>query len=506
MSDTNEPHIPIKPQTEAQNPVPPIPPVPSTQATTKLSPPSEALANVSDVGSTDDEVYAKLKAKRAERRRRKIRRRAIIGGFIAAVIILLVVLVHIFSQKPDQLTEPVVDMATRGEYTTTVRASGSLEPLSATVITPEVTGTFSEVDVVAGQTVQKGDVVLKVKNDDLDRTIAEAQRALKTAKRNLAAAREAEDMLNSDDTEGVDEKGATATANGVEDAKAAVEAAQATLDQAIAQGDKRTVTSPLTGSVVAMNARVGAPVVGTGERAGEPPVMIADLSQMKVTVQVDEANIAKVAVDQEASVTFAALPELTLSGKVTGIASIASNLGQGGPMGYHDPGGAGATFAVDILIPEPDPRLKPGMSAQVSLITERIEDVIMVPVTALQTDDGEHFHVNVQVDPEKHTYESREVTVVAKNEDMAVIGRPADVVSDMPESPVADGEALIISGGTPVNAGSSDHMAPTGAEDHGSAPRDGSSEATAAQGEADARGAEGKAEDGQQGSTENSEG
>ena len=53
------------------------------------------------------------------------------------------------------------------------------------------------------------------------------------------------------------------------------------------------------------------------------------------------------------------------------------------------------TFNVDILIEAPDSRLKPGMTAEVSVVTEQLDDVVMVPTMALMTEDGEHYYVNL---------------------------------------------------------------------------------------------------------------
>ena len=212
-----------------------------------------------------------------------------------------------------------------------------------------------------------------------------------------------------------------------------------------------------------MNAQVGASA--TGVESGKSLMQIADLSQMKVTVQVSEEDIAKVAVGQTANVTFPAFPDLTLQGSVTGIASIAST--DGGMMSYD--GSSSVSFDVDILIAQPDPRLKPGMTAKVSLITEQLDDVIMVPAMALMTDDGQNYYVMVQTDAETQASERRDVTVVTKNDDFAVIGKPApdseepqgdpnqtDPNAALPVSAVADGEVLLI--GATGDAGFDDGM------------------------------------------------
>ena len=91
---------------------------------------------------------------------------------------------------------------------------------------------------------------------------------------------------------------------------------QANLDQANAKASSRTVTAPSSGSIVELNAKVGATVTGgmiMGESdtsGGKQCMQIADLSKMKVTVQVGEKDIAKIAVGQSANVTYPAFPDI----------------------------------------------------------------------------------------------------------------------------------------------------------------------------------------------------
>lgn len=400
-----------------------------------------------EMDASDAEAYAKLKARRAERRKKKLVHRAIVAGIVLGIAAIGGVAYSALNQPAEEEAYvPMTDVAFRGTYSNEVDARGTLEPLSSTVITPTIDGTIAAVNVSAGQVVAKGDVLMTIKNDELDRAITEAARSVDAAKAELAAARRG--------TEVSDEEGNItyeASQETIDAAKRALEAAQEGYDQAVAKAAERTVTAPCNGSIVEMNAQVGAPA--TGSEAGKSLMQIADLSQMKVTVQVGEEDIAKVAVGQTANVTFPAFPELTLQGSVTGIASIASS--DGGMMSYD--GGSSVSFDVDILIAQPDPRLKPGMTAKVSLITERIDDVIMVPAMALMTDDGQNYYVMVQTDPESQDAERRDVTVVTKNDDFAVIGKPApdgdepqgdpnqpDPNASLPESAISDGEVILI--------------------------------------------------------------
>lgn len=410
-------------------------------------------------GVTDEEALATLKERRAARRRRKLIRRGIAAGVVVALLAGGATATYVLSREPEPVYEPVTDIAFSGTYQDAVSAAGSLEALSSTVISPTVDGTISEVRVSAGQTVAQGDTLLVISNPDLDAAVEEAKRAVQAAQADLAAAKRARtDAYNAaQEQQETSAPDLPAADDAVAAAERALEGARAGLDQAVAKAAERVVSAPISGSVIAMNAQVGASPAGSpdgNDGASGPLMQIADLSQMKVTVQVSEQDIARVAVGQAAQVTFPAFSDLTCDGTVQAIASVAT--GAGG--GYGDPGSV--TFAVDILIPEPDPRLKPGMTAQVTLITQQLDDVVMIPSVALQTDDGTAYYVLRETDPETHATERVDVTVAAQNADWAVVGRAteADADGSLAASPLSDGDTVVISG------------APDPAADGGTAP------------------------------------
>ena len=202
----------------------------------------------------------------------------------------------------------------------------------------------------------------------------------------------------------------------VESAADALEAANDALVQAQENAAKRTVTAPTSGTIISMNAIDGASTAG---QQG-PLVQIADLTQMKVTVQVNEIDIRNISVGQKGTATFSALPGVELEAVVERIASSATGSGEG----Y---GGGVVTYAVDLLIPNPDPALKPGMTATVVIKTQDVPDSIIVPVSALVDNGDGTYCVNVVVDEETWESESRTVEVIAQNSsEAAVTGDIAD--------------------------------------------------------------------------------
>ncbi|MGN8903275.1 efflux RND transporter periplasmic adaptor subunit [Collinsella sp. HCP28S3_E5] len=421
---------------------------------------------------SDEEAYAKLKAKRAERRRKKLIRRGIAAGVVAAIVLIAVVVTFVINARPAGTNGPVTDMVTEGTFTTTVEAKGQLKPISASVVSPSVDGTVASINVSAGQSVNEGDVLMTIKNDELDRNVAEAQRAVAAAQEDLANAQKAvaaAQAAPATDTDAAGASGASgstgtsADTSAISSAQRNLASAQATLDQANAKAAERTVTAPSSGSIVELNAKVGATVtggmiMGEGDTTGGKQCMqIADLSKMKVTVQVGEKDIAKIAVGQSANVTYPAFPDIVSQGTVTTIASVANSDSTYG-------GGGSVTYNVDILIDAPDARLKPGMTAEVSVVTEQLDDVVMVPTMALMTEDGEHYYVNVATDGEGKEMRRVKVTIVTQNENDAVVGKTQvkrddqgnEINADVPVTKLRDGDTLIVDTGAGMTADGDD--------------------------------------------------
>ena len=414
---------------------------------------------------SDEEAYAKLKAKRAERRRKKLIRRGIAAGVVGAIALIAIVATLVINAQPQGASGPVTDMVTKGTFTTTVEAKGQLKPISSSVVSPSVDGTVDSINVQAGQSINEGDVLMTIKNDELDRNVAEAQRAVAAAQEDLANAQKAAATAQAAPTTDVD--GASAAAgisaastdtNAVSAAQRSLASAQANLDQANAKAASRTVTAPSSGSIVELNAKVGATVTGgmiMGESdtsGGKQCMQIADLSKMKVTVQVGEKDIAKIAVGQSANVTYPAFPDIVSQGTVTAIASVANSDAANG--------GGSVTFNVDILIEAPDARLKPGMTAEVSVVTEQLDDVVMVPTMALMTEDGEHYYVNVATDDEGKQTRRVKVTVVTQNDNEAVVGKTQvkrddqgnEINPNVPVTKLRDGDTLVMDTGADATA------------------------------------------------------
>ncbi len=376
-----------------------------------------------DAPTTDEDIEAQLAYENLKRRREAKKRKRIIVIVVIGVLALVGVIVYLMgksgeSPDGDPASQLITGVAYQGDFSTTVTANGATEPVNSTVVTPEVDGIIEGLQVQEGSVVNEGDVLFTLKNEELDKAYRDTQTEVESAERTVSRANKAVEDAVAAYNEAVDQynksldasassgeetapasgetapafdeatlKAAITTAEDTyNDAQTALEAARSKLKDAQEMLDKRVVRAPVSGTVVSMSAQNGAAygsVTGASAKAGastsnEPLIQISDLSKMKVTVQVNEVDISSISVGQQAKATFSAIPGLELGAVVERIASVST--GSGTP---DMSGGGVVTYAVDLVIPEPDAKLKPGMTATVNITTQSAPNSLIVPAAAV---------------------------------------------------------------------------------------------------------------------------
>lgn len=148
--------------------------------------------------------------------------------------------------------------------------------------------------------------------------------------------------------------------------------------------------------------------VGDQVWPNQPLIMLPDLSKMVVETQVRETDIYKVEKNQQVLISADAYPELKLRGGVDFIGTLAQE---------DDARRGGKYFTVSILVERADPRLRPGMSARVELLVERLENANYVPLEAVFERGGKHYCYLVR----GGSAEAREVLIGPSNENHVVI-------------------------------------------------------------------------------------
>ncbi len=191
----------------------------------------------------------------------------------------------------------------------------------------------------------------------------------------------------------------------LEKARLQVEKARLQLQQAERELESLTLVAPIDGLVVYKEiwgpSGLAKVKVGDTPWRGQELIEIPDLSVMQVKTSVNEVDVSRVAVGQPCIIKLDALPEPTFYGKVTHIATLATRKRNSNVK----------EFEVLVLIDGSDPRLKPGMSATVEIITDRIPDAVFVPLEAVFEKEGKtlvylagsYRPVEVEVGPKNDT-------------------------------------------------------------------------------------------------------
>jgi len=167
---------------------------------------------------------------------------------------------------------------------------------------------------------------------------------------------------------GAAEEDIAVTQTTVDDARLALEQARLELKRAV-------LAAPIAGTVMSLDLRVGEIV-----NANQPVIVLGDLAALEVTVNLDEAGVARVTEGMAAEVRADALSDVVLSGQVIDVA-----------LKAEDPSGV-VLFPVTVSLSESDARLRPGMTAEVEILVAGHNDALIVPLRAVHS-EGESVYV-----------------------------------------------------------------------------------------------------------------
>ncbi|WP_419656878.1 efflux RND transporter periplasmic adaptor subunit [Desulfosarcina variabilis] len=183
------------------------------------------------------------------------------------------------------------------------------------------------------------------------------------------------------------EKGATfkvaRAASALAEVEGKLETAQVALQQALAELKKTTIRAPFSGIAILYetfrDGQKRKPRVGDRVWQNQPLLYLPDISTMIVKTQVREVDLHKVAIGQACSVRVDAYPETTISGKVTAIGMLATQRFEGGVGEKY--------FQLTVTLTGKNSRLRPGMTARITISSDNATNVIFIPVHAV-FDDG----------------------------------------------------------------------------------------------------------------------
>lgn len=342
----------------------------------------------------------------------------IIGG----TVLLLVILIIVGKNSSNDSIKVAVEKAALHTITETVTASGKIYPETEVKISPEVSGEITQLNIEEGDSVYKGQVLVKI-NPAIYNSMVNSAEA--TVQQSRATATNVKEMMAQSESQ---YKLALATYNrnkklyqdkvisqlefeqaeaSYVGAKATFEAArasasgglysvigaQANLSQANENLLKTTIIAPRAGIISQLNVKKGERVVGTAQMAGTEMLTIADMSRIEVRVDVSETDISKVKIGDTCIIDADAYRNRKFTGLVSkiGVSSTKSSTTTSTDQVTN--------YTVHILIlPSSYTDIaahltkgkfpfKPGMSASVEIQTNRQDNILSIPVNAVTTRD-----------------------------------------------------------------------------------------------------------------------
>src|SRR5438874_7961018 len=288
-------------------------------------------------------------------------------------IVLLIAAAFVFTRcGKSGATEFQTAAVTRGPITQPVTATGTLNPVVNVQVGSQVSGNIQKLFADFNSKVKAGDVVAQIDPVLFQATVtqaegdlANAEAALELAKVNATRIQELFAKKKSAQAD-VDQ----ATAN-LHQAEANVKIKQGALNKAKADLDHCTITSPVDGEVISRNVDVGQTVAASLQA----PVIFTianDLTKMQIDSNVAEADVGVVEVNQDVDFTVDAFPTRTFHGKVVQV--------RNAPITVQNV----VTYDTVIGVSNPDLKLKPGMTANVSIIIAHKDNVLQLKNAALR--------------------------------------------------------------------------------------------------------------------------
>ena len=263
-------------------------------------------------------------------------------------------------------------MVTRGPIIQAVTATGTLNPVVNVQVGSQVSGNIAKLFADFNSQVKAGEVVAQIDPAIFQATVTQAEGDLASAKAALelakvTAARTQELFARKTSSQAdVDQ----AMAN-LHQAEANVKIKQGALDKAKADLDHCTITSPIDGVVISRSVDVGQTVAASLQA----PVIFAianDLTKMQIDSNVAEADVGVVKVEQNVDFTVDAFPMQTFHGKVVQV--------RNAPITVQNV----VTYDTVIGVSNPDLKLKPGMTANVSIVVAHRDEVLQIKNAALR--------------------------------------------------------------------------------------------------------------------------
>ncbi|SFB69031.1 HlyD family secretion protein [Zunongwangia mangrovi] len=308
----------------------------------------------------------------------------------------------------------------------TVSATGKIQPEVEVKLSSEVSGEIIELPIAEGQTVEKGDLLVRINPDIYQSNLQRSQASMENARANYAQSQASLKQAKADyernktlfekgviskaEWDGIVSSYEVAEAN-KESAYYSMQSAAATVTESKDNLGRTNIYAPMSGTISKLDAELGERVVGTQQMAGTEILRVANLSNMEVEVDVNENDIVKVEVGDSTIVEVDAYLRKEFKGVVTEISNSAdSELTTDQVTNFKVKVRILEDSYKDLLEGKPEnySPFRPGMTATVDIITNKKNEVIGVPISAIvvKADTssaamGATAPTNVETDPSK---------------------------------------------------------------------------------------------------------
>lgn len=316
-----------------------------------------------------------------------MKKRYIIGAVSILTVILAVFLIT--RQTGIKYTTKEIKKESIIQY---VEASGTIKPINTIEVGTQVSGTVAKIYVDYNSVVKKGDLLAELDPSLFQANVDQSKAKLNNAKASYAKISATlsykknnyqrykhlyeKNYVSRDDLELAQSNYLQALAE-LEASKAEVSAAQATLNNNLTNLGYSKITSPVDGTVISRAVDVGQTVAAS---FNTPTLfeVAKDLTQMQIETSVSEADIGRIKVGQKAQYTLDGYQDRTFEGEVTQIrlASTTTN--------------NVVTYTVIVSVDNSEGFIIPGMSANVSIVTNEVHDVLCVENKALKFSPAEN--------------------------------------------------------------------------------------------------------------------
>ncbi len=279
---------------------------------------------------------------------------------------------YFFKPSTDKTPEFLTTSVSKGDITQSVTATGDLDPVISVDVSSQISGLIKEVLVDFNTPVKKGDVLARIDPATYESRLSQAKADLSSTQANNTLVRlntersrelRAKQLISQQD---LDQAEAL-----LAQSKAQLLTREAAVKNAEVDLARCTITSPIDGIVIDRIAEVGK-TVSASTSAPTLFTIVNDLSQMRILAAVAEADIGQIEVDQPVNFTVDAYPNRQFRGKVTLIRNSAKNQQ------------SVVTYLTQITVRNEDLRLKPGMTANVSIVIANRPGTLKIANAALR--------------------------------------------------------------------------------------------------------------------------